>query len=411
MANIDELAAQAAASVSEDEVVKTASDLVRIPSHIGEETPISRFVEGWFKARGYEVEMQEAAPGRYQAIAWLRGAGGGKSLMLNGHVDNEPLPYGSVKNPYTPRVEGDVLYGFGLANMKGGTAAMMVAADTIRQMGLDLAGDIVICPVMGELQGGIGTKHLLDKGVRADMAIDPEPYGADSIITRHGGMITIAIHTFINYDSPGYGYDLDAFKKMRKIADALDDIQFTFTPWDGAPSLPSMRIGAVLGGRGDQQDLSASYQNIDFCTTILDVRTTLGQTPEMVMDDIRRTIDAIGDPDIKYELEHPPAPRYKPFTVDFPVSNGPDDTPIAQITAKHYRNVTGEEPAAVGWAEGPSVWSNDDALLWEAGIPTVLFGPRAHGPRGFGTEQAVLIPDLVKVARVMAATAVEVCST
>ena len=75
------------------------------------------------------------------------------------------------------------------------------------------------------------------------MAIDPEPYGADSIITRHGGMITIAIHTFVNYDSPGYGYDLDAFKKMRKIADALDDIQFTFTPWDGAPSLPSMRIG------------------------------------------------------------------------------------------------------------------------------------------------------------------------
>ena len=78
--------------------------------------------------------------------------------------------------------------------------------------------------------------------------------------------------------------------------------------------------------------------------------------------------------------------------------------------ARNYLKVTGEEPGAVGRTEQASVWSNDDAHLWKAGIPTVLFGPSAYGPHGFGTEQAVRISDVVKVARVIAASAVEICA-
>ncbi|MFQ5875615.1 MAG: M20 family metallopeptidase, partial [Dehalococcoidia bacterium] len=217
MENIESLAAGAAQEVREEEVVDLARELVRIPSHIGEETPISRYLEAYFRDRGYEVDMQEAEPGRYQAIARLRGKGGGKSLMLNGHVDNEPLPYGYKRAPYTPERDGDILYGFGLANMKAGTAAMIVAAETIRRMGIELSGDIVVCPVMGELQGGTGTEHLLRKGIRADMAIDPEPYGAENVITQHGGMVNIELNTFVNPESTSHGYEIDAFQKMRKI--------------------------------------------------------------------------------------------------------------------------------------------------------------------------------------------------
>ncbi len=105
--------------------------------------------------------------------------------MFNGHLDIDPLAMNWKHDPWQPTVEGDRLYGAGVMNMKGGDAAMVMAAEAIRTSGLDLPGDVVVALVVGELQGGVGTVHLLETGLRTDAAIVPEPFGTDAVVTTH----------------------------------------------------------------------------------------------------------------------------------------------------------------------------------------------------------------------------------
>ncbi len=143
---MDERAQRVVDAISPEAVVELASDLIRIPSFKTEETPLARWLEGYFTERGYEVEMQEVEPGRFQVIARLRGSGGGKSMMFNGHIDIDPLSLGWRHDPWEPAVEGDRLYGSGVMNMKGGDAAMITAAEAIRTTGDTAPGRYRHCP-------------------------------------------------------------------------------------------------------------------------------------------------------------------------------------------------------------------------------------------------------------------------
>ena len=107
-------------SVDREEMLRLAEDLVRIPSFKTEETDAARFLGDFLAQRGYEVELQEVEPGRFQTIATLKGSGGGKSLMLNGHIDIDPLAMGWKRDPWTPSIEGDLVFGAGIRNMKSG---------------------------------------------------------------------------------------------------------------------------------------------------------------------------------------------------------------------------------------------------------------------------------------------------
>src|SRR5438552_3253539 len=121
--------------------VVRAERFVRIPSFCPDETPVARFLAEYFRERGYAVELQEVEPGRFQTIATLRGTGGGRSLMLNGHLDINSLARGWTRDPFDPWIEGDRLYGHGIQNMKGGVATMIEAVEAIRRAGFRAAGD------------------------------------------------------------------------------------------------------------------------------------------------------------------------------------------------------------------------------------------------------------------------------
>ncbi|HWM80037.1 MAG TPA: hypothetical protein VNS56_20830, partial [Methylomirabilota bacterium] len=82
---------QVLARIDEDEVVRLACDLVRIPSFTTEETPCAEWLAGYLDGQGLAVTLQEIEPGRKQTIARLAGRGGGRSIMLNGHIDIDPL--------------------------------------------------------------------------------------------------------------------------------------------------------------------------------------------------------------------------------------------------------------------------------------------------------------------------------
>ena len=78
--------------INPDELVELGKSLVRIPSFIGEETALARWLASYFSSRGYDVQLQEVDKGWFQTVATLKVTGGGRSIMFNGHLDINPWP-------------------------------------------------------------------------------------------------------------------------------------------------------------------------------------------------------------------------------------------------------------------------------------------------------------------------------
>ena len=227
-----------------------ASELVRIPSFVPNESDAAFYLRDFFTDRGYDVLMQEVESGRFQTIATLPGAGSGRSLMFNGHLDINSLMIGGTRAPWTPTVEGDRLYGHGIQNMKGGVATMIEAAESIRLAGIELQGDLVLACVIGETQGGVGTNHLMESGFRTDAAILTEPFGLGKIVTVHGGIMHFAIHTHGLSAHISRAQDtVNAVVQMTKVVEALQHVEFTYVPREDLPALPLINVGSIIGGR------------------------------------------------------------------------------------------------------------------------------------------------------------------
>src|SRR3954454_17199628 len=153
-----------------------------VPGGAGE-GEIARFVGGWMEARGLEVDVSDAEPGRPNAVGRARGSGGGRTLLLNAHMD--VVGVDGMRDPFRPRVEGDKLYGRGAYDMKAGLAAIMVAAAAAAERGL--AGDVVVAAVCDEQFASAGAQAVAQT-VTADAAIVTEPTGAEiSVAVAHQG--------------------------------------------------------------------------------------------------------------------------------------------------------------------------------------------------------------------------------
>ena len=399
--------------VDEGEIVDLASRLIAIPSFKTQETPVANLLAEFFRQRGYSVDLQEVEPGRYQTIATLKGTGGGKSLMLNGHIDINSLSLGWKRDPWTPSLEGDRLYGHGIQNMKGGVATIVMAAEAIRKAGVQLKGDLVIACVVGETQGGEGTYHLVQQGFRTDMAVVAEPFGVGNLVTVHAGIIHMAIHTYgVTGHISRLEETVNAIHKMTGVIDALQQVKFTYTPREDLPDLPRLNVGSVIGGRGAEYVLVEPPYIPDLCTTIVDVHFVPGQSVEGIVADIRRTLDPLkkNDPELRYEIEIPPPDFFKgrrrlvmdPLDV-------PTDEYIVQAVARSHERVTGQPPNLIGASLPKSYSSNDTCHLWNAGIPCLIYGPGVGEDDGADDSYAV-VSEMVQCAKVLAITALEVCN-
>ena len=401
------------ALVDPRELVDLASALIRIPSFKTEETQVALFLEKFFRSRDYAVDLQEIEPGRFQTIAILRGTGGGASLMLNGHTDINALTRRWKRDPWTPSLEGDRLYGHGVQNMKGGLASIIMTAEAVRRSGVRLPGDLVVACVAGETQGGEGTHYLIESGLRTDAAVVAEPFGADNLVTVHSGIVHMAIHT---YGVTGHIGRLEgtvnAVRKMTGIVQALERVEFRHTPRPDLPAFPRLNVGGILGGRGQDYVLVEPPYVPDLCTILVDVHFVPGQTVDGIVADIRRALDLLAarDPDLRYEIEIPPPAGFKgrrrlvmdPFDM-------PTDAPIVQAVARSYRAVTGQEPKAIGTVLPHSYSADDTCHLWKAGIPCLLYGPATIRGNADEDDACVLVSEMEKVTRVLTVTALDVC--
>jgi acetylornithine deacetylase len=410
---VDDLMRAALAQVDRQELIDLASALIRIPSFKTEETPVARFLDAFFRQRGYDVNLQAIEPGRLQTIATLRGTGGGASLMLNGHTDINALTRRWTRDPWTPTLEGDRLYGHGVQNMKGGLASIIMAAEAVRRAGVRLPGDLVIACVAGETQGGEGTHFLMEHGLRTDAAVVAEPFGSDNLVTVHSGIVHMAIHTYGVTGHIGRLEDtVNAVHTMMRVLEALQRVKFRHTPRPDLPAFPRLNVGGILGGRGRDYVLVEPPYVPDLCTIIVDVHFVPGMTVDGIVADIRGALDplAAADRALRYEIEIPPPAQFKgrrrlvmdPF--DMPI-----DAPIVQAVARSYRAVTGAAPKAIGAVLPHSYSADDTCHLWKAGIPCLLYGPGTIRGNANEDDACVLVSEMEKVTRVLAVTALDVC--
>ena len=400
-------------AVDKDRMLALAGKLISISSFKGQETDAARFLADFFQERGYEVLLQEVEPGRFQTIAVLKGAGGGKSLMLNGHIDINPIANQWQRDPWTPTIEGDRLYGAGIRNMKSGVAAMIEAAEAVRLSGAPLKGDLVVACVAGELQGGVGTDYLCQNGPLTDMAVVPEPFGADNIVTVHAGSAEMVIHTIgIARHMNLAEQSIDAIEKMCKVIPVLKNIKFRHAPRPDLPGLPRFNVGTIIGGIGPDHNRSEATYNADFCSIVIDVRFPPGTTAEMVKEDVVAALEGIRreDPEFRYEIEMPPPPKYQAFTMIVDPFDLPKDEYILDCVLRQYRTVTGREPDGVGTVLPWSYSGDDTSKLLKAGVPCLLHGPAGGIESSSIPDEYSLISHMHQVAKVLALTALDVCN-
>ena len=143
--------------IDRDRLVDTASRMVGVHSFTGDEEGMARLMVELYEEMGLHVQWQQVEDGRANALGTWAGAGGGKSLMFNGHMDTSY----SGREPWLRDVPGfqpeafvqdGRLYGLGISNMKGALACYIEAVRALQDAGVRLRGDVLIAAVAGEIE-------------------------------------------------------------------------------------------------------------------------------------------------------------------------------------------------------------------------------------------------------------------
>lgn len=343
-------------------------------------------LESW----GLRVELQQVVPDRFNVVA--RGGHSRKearSLMLNGHLDVVGVE-GMSHSPFTPTITDGRMYGRGSADMKAGIAAMCVAARDAIARGVD--GEIVIALVIDEEYESLGTRALLASGVRADAAIITEPTRL-ALCPAHRGFVWARLDVH-GRAAHGSRYDLgvDAITHAALIIAELDRIQRDALHERTHPLLGrgSLHASLVSGGTG----LSTYPES---CRVEVERRTLPGETEDTFLDEIAGAVSMARRiyPDLDVDVAITTSQSASDVSPDAPVM-------VEMLGALQHEGL----PAPI---EGLSAWT-DAALLNEAGIPAICFGPGDLGLAHSATE-FVPVLEIEAATRVIGRFVASWCNT
>jgi acetylornithine deacetylase/succinyl-diaminopimelate desuccinylase-like protein len=416
--------------ISEKQVVKIASDFIRFPSFPGEESEAAQYLADYLEKKGLGITNQEVEPGRFQPLATLEGDKDGASMLFNGHMDIDPIPR-EMEDPFDPKVIDGFLHGAGLYNMKAGVVSMVTAAGAIAEAGIDLAGNLYCNPVVGELQGGIGTHYTIEHGPRPDAVLIPEPTRL-GLLLKHGGVLDVAITTLgkASHITRREG-SVDAIKKMWRIQQALYEMdekrKWTFELDPDTPKHPMLNVGSIIGGRGKEWSLQGPYDVADVCTLFVDTRINSSQSLESVKKDILTVLEQLKreDPELEYEIHFPPE-LPKDASKDERIANiiglymppftMPNDEYLVQIVVKKHEAIMGDSPVLIDNDEGgkySTVYAGTDAVhYWKRGVPAFCYGPGGERPPGYEVSHhpPVLVSEIVDCAKILTLAALDICA-
>ncbi|KAH7015013.1 tryptophan synthase beta subunit-like PLP-dependent enzyme [Ilyonectria destructans] len=354
-------------SVSSDDPVVLTQTLVQINSanpSLGSvpgpgETAIARYITAWLEHRDIESHWIEPTKGRPSVVGVARGSGGGKSLLLNGHIDTVTL-MGYDDDPLSGRITDGKLYGRGSADMKGGVAAAMIALANAKKAGF--RGDVIFTGVADEEAVSIGTQDVLAAGWRADAAIVSEPTDLD-IVHAHKGFVWLDV-TVQGVASHGSRADLgvDAIAKAGYFLAELDRHAQRLLDGPADPIVGSPTIHASLIKGGEEE---SSYPAL--CTISIERRTVAGETPETVKKEIQDILDKLTKEVTGFKADLKVTFSRSPFKL-------PLDDPFTVLVGDFVGKALGKTATVTGGA----YWT-DCALLADKGIPSLLWGPKGEG--------------------------------
>jgi acetylornithine deacetylase len=390
-----------------------------------DEAALQEYVAGRMRAAGLAVRLWEPEPadlppsrypiprghhfrGRPQLVATATGAGGGRTLLLNGHVDVvtvEPRELWS-SDPFAGDLRDGRVFGRGSCDMKGGVAAMLLAVEVLRALAVPLAGDLIVNTVTDEESTGAGSLAVAASGLRADGGIIPEPTNLEAWLGTRGSLmprITVegrAGHAGLAPEHWTAGGPVNALEKMQVVLEALQRLRLD---WRLRPDAqhevlaPSGIVPTALGG-GQWMVSYPADATLECHVQYVPAQADADGYGSRVEAEIEERVLAAARADPWLAL-HPP--RFS-WPGDVPAGWVEPDEPVA-ATALHAMAALGLPPAIASrttFFDGPT--------FTRAGIPTIAFGPGdialAHA-----VDESVPVDELVRAAQVLAVTAMRFC--
>jgi acetylornithine deacetylase len=382
--------------------------MVRHKSHseTDGERDLARVMAEELKAIGLDAELQPFDEGRrFNAIGRLKGSGGGKSILFNGHLDTNPVTEGWTVDPYAGLVDENFIYGIGVSNMKAGDAAYFCAVKTLLDAGVKLKGDVILTFVVGELQGGVGTLAAIRAGAKADYFVNSEP--SDLVaVTMHAAALSFVIElTGDTRHLSKREESVDAIMAACDIIPRLNAMTFNGARSDVHKSINRCHVGVVHGALGRDLAEWRPPQVADFVRIRGSARYAPGQTQDGVLDDINVELRALEQriPGLKATLV-PEMIEGRPLMPPFEVS--PDSRIVKAINAA-YEAVRGEKQPTGGIT--PTRFYGTDAghLYHELGMEGIVCGP--GGRYNTMPDERVDIIDYLDMIRVYMLTILDIC--
>ncbi len=423
----------AAIDARADEIVTFASEFLQRPSvnpdlepNDDAERPAQDWLKEQLEAAGCfsTVDAWEVETNRPNVVATIKGAGGGRSLTWSAHTDVVPVTEEQAEQwegagPFSGEVRDGKLWGRGASDMKGAIAAYVMASRILVDLGIELAGDLILAQASGEESGrrDIGCNTILERGYRSDLAIFPEPTHFRIYPTAKGelyfrltvpGKSTHICNRNLVAQALPHGVErpgVSAIDNMLKYQMAFLELERQWYLWRTNPVVESggmfININTIQGG--------TSLSSIpDSCEITGSMLFYPDLTAAEVMDEIRATVDRVTATDY-WLREHPPvldlpldassnAPWIKE-SVNLPVDH-PGVTTIATVLER----VSGR---AAEVTTAPFVC---DANFWyPLGQPSLIFGVGDPSWGIHGTNEFLPVADLIEATKLFAVTTMEWC--
>ncbi|HVM56298.1 MAG TPA: M20/M25/M40 family metallo-hydrolase [Gaiellaceae bacterium] len=353
--------------------------------------------------------------GRPQLVARRRGAGGGRSLVLNGHIDVvsvEPRDRWT-SDPFAAEVRDGLLYGRGSCDMKGGIAAMVLAAETLSGEGVELAGDLIVATNTDEESSGAGGTALVEHGLSADAGIVTEATGFDVWVTCRGseyGVVRVPGrpgHAEVHQPDWRDGGAVNAIEKATVVIDAIRSLRAAWAAREGLDH-PRVSRPDLLPTMAAAGEWPVTYP------ASCDLTIAVMYVP--------RQADAAGwGADVRREVEewiaretaaddwlaaNPPTIEWWPNAV-MPLEIA-ESEPIVDAMLGATEDVG--RPGRLG---GLDSWYDGATLTHLAGIPSIGYGPPGFDASGLSVahmvDEFVPVDGLVACAQGIAVAAMRFC--
>jgi acetylornithine deacetylase len=384
-------AIRGAAQARREHAVSLLQELVRVPSVTGEEGAVGAVVERAFSERGLDVDTWEATreetepyrehvgeQGSYENrpnVAGTRiGTGDGRSILLGAHTDTvDPGdPTAWKGDPLSGNLEGDLLYGRGSCDMKGG----LVTLDVLSDLGLGLRGDVTVAATVGEENGGLGALSTVLRGYRADAAIITEPTRL-ALVPAQGGSLVFRLkipgrsaHAAVRDEGvSALEKFIPIFENLRELEQERNGV-LSHPLYNALSNKVPINIGVVRAG---------NWASTVPESLVAEGRVGLipGEEVDPFKDLVAERIATVAERD-SWLREHPP--RLEWLGGQFAPAEVEPDAPICEAVKEAHKRVTGEAPAVEGVPYGVDM----RIFIHFGDIPCVMYGAGdvnvAHAP-------------------------------